>query len=410
MADGDGMTLFGRILAALRDTGWLTRERVRGYAVIVLALEALALLFWAGRTYDLYLPIDPPSSLDFMSFYAAGTLADRGTPALAYDIKVHKATEKQIYGDQRIPYYGFFYPPVFLMFCAALAALPFTLAYLVFVFATGAAFWFVLRRTIGDPVLTLALLSFPAAFLTIALGQNAFLTAALFGGALLALDRRPILAGILFGAMCYKPHFLVLVPVALIAGRYWKTLAASAATVVALSLLSALVLGWQSWVAFYHIALVARSAFEAGGVAFSQLVSIFGAVRLAGGGTGLALVVQFIASLAAAVVTAVIWYRRPAPEIRAIVLVAATLVAVPVYLFYDLLPVTIALAWLMRDARAKRYFPWEKTVICLLWPVALLCRDFGRQTHIPIGWTVAATLLALALHRALSAEQIREIG
>ena len=48
-------------------------------------------------------------------------------------------------------------------------------------------------------------------------GQNAFLTAALFGGATLLVDRRPVMAGLLFGALCYKPHFGLLVPVALAA-------------------------------------------------------------------------------------------------------------------------------------------------------------------------------------------------
>ncbi len=36
-------------------------------------------------------------------------------------------------------------------------------------------------------------------------GHNGFLTAALFGFALVQLDRRPIVAGILFGLIAYKP-------------------------------------------------------------------------------------------------------------------------------------------------------------------------------------------------------------
>jgi alpha-1,2-mannosyltransferase len=47
-------------------------------------------------------------------------------------------------------------------------------------------------------------LAFPAVFWTLGLGQNAFLTATLFGGFTLLLDRRPIAAGILLGLLCYK--------------------------------------------------------------------------------------------------------------------------------------------------------------------------------------------------------------
>ena len=62
-------------------------------------------------------------------------------------------------------------------------------------------------------------LAFPATFINLFHGQNGFLNAALLGAALLALDRRPVVAGILFGLLSYKPHLGLLVPLALLAGR-----------------------------------------------------------------------------------------------------------------------------------------------------------------------------------------------
>jgi len=64
-------------------------------------------------------------------------------------------------------------------------------------------------------------LAFPATIWTIGYGQNAFLTAALLGAGTLLLDGRPAVAGVLLGMLCYKPHFALLVPVALLAGRRW---------------------------------------------------------------------------------------------------------------------------------------------------------------------------------------------
>jgi hypothetical protein len=405
------MSVATTFTSGLRGSNWLTRERVRAYAIIVLAVELAALLLLAARTYDLIFPIDPPTSLDFISFYAAGDLTDHGTPALAYSEAAHEHAEKQIYGDPRIPYFGFYYPPVYELLCAALAAVPFTASYLLFILITGAAYFWVLRGTVRDPVLIAALAAFPAAFLTVALGQNSFLTTALMGGALLLLDRRPALAGVLFGAMCYKPHFLLLVPVALIAGRYWLTILTAAATGIALTLLSLAVLGWHTWYAFLTTTLLAQSVFETGRVGFYHLVSLFGAVRLVGGGTSLAMSVQGVAMLGAAVAVAVVWYRRADMAVRAATLIAATLVALPVILFYDLLPATIAMAWLMRDARRHGYFPWEKTMLCAMYPIALLCRGIGEKTHVPIGWLLTFGLLGLALthyRRGLFAEQIAD--
>ena len=53
------------------------------------------------------------------------------------------------------------------------------------------------------------------------------------GGGLLLLDRRPVLAGILFGALCYKPHFGMLIPVALAASGRWRAFGAAAASAAA---------------------------------------------------------------------------------------------------------------------------------------------------------------------------------
>lgn len=48
--------------------------------------------------------------------------------------------------------------------------------------------------------------------------QSGFLTAALFGSALVMLDRRLVLAGLLLALLAFKPQFGLLIPLALIAG------------------------------------------------------------------------------------------------------------------------------------------------------------------------------------------------
>ncbi len=47
-------------------------------------------------------------------------------------------------------------------------------------------------------------------------------------GALLQLDKRPVLAGILFGLLAYKPQFGLLIPFVLAASGRWRTFAAAA--------------------------------------------------------------------------------------------------------------------------------------------------------------------------------------
>ena len=62
-------------------------------------------------------------------------------------------------------------------------------------------------------------ITIPTVFHNIQVGQNGFLTAALIGGVLEFMERRPAMAGVCLGLLTYKPQFGVLVPVALVERR-----------------------------------------------------------------------------------------------------------------------------------------------------------------------------------------------
>ena len=100
-------------------------------------------------------------------------------------------------------------------------------AFLVFEAATLILYLIVVRRTVGERSFTalVPLLAFPAVFQTLGLRQNTFLTAALFGAGTIDIDRRPVIAGLFFGALCDDPHLGLLVPLALLAGGRGRALA-----------------------------------------------------------------------------------------------------------------------------------------------------------------------------------------
>ena len=75
-------------------------------------------------------------------------------------------------------------------------------------------------------------LAFPSVLINVGHGQNGFLTAALLGGALVVLDRRPLVAGILLGLLVYKPQYGLMLPIVLAVSGRWRCFAAAAATVV----------------------------------------------------------------------------------------------------------------------------------------------------------------------------------
>ena len=126
--------------------GALDRDRASGYCRLLLALEIAVFLFLVAGTHGLIVPLAGPTSTDFVSFYAAGALADAGTPELAYDQPAHDAAEQRATAAG-VEYRFFYYPPVFLLLCAAIARLPYLPAFVLFEAATF-ALWLIVMRGI----------------------------------------------------------------------------------------------------------------------------------------------------------------------------------------------------------------------------------------------------------------------
>lgn len=385
-----------------RCAAWLGRARAIGWGRTLLIVEIVALIAIAAGTYGVYVPLEAPASTDFISFFAAGRLADLGTPALAYDPAHHRAMEQAVFGNAALPYaYFFFYPPTFLVVCAVLALIPWYLgAFAVWVIATGALFVAALKAILKDWRLTIAFLSFPAAAATVGIGQNALLTAGLIGFGTYFVDRKPVVAGLLFGALVYKPHLAMMIPVALLAGRNWRAVAAMAASALAVIAVSLAWFGTDTWQAFLADADAAAASFVSGRVGFAGLVSLFGAARLAGVGAVAAEAIQVVVALAGAAAVAVVWARRRSLPVRALVLIAAGLIAPPVILFYDLLPAAIAIAWLIVDARRTGFLPYEKFALIAIWFVPIVSRGAGIAWGVPLGPVATILLAALAVARA----------
>src|SRR5260370_19650032 len=97
--------------------GSLDRGRIFTYCGILLALEIGVFVLFIAGTHGLIVPLSGPTSTDFVSFYAAGTLADAGTPPLAYHQGNPHLAETPPTAP-RIWYPLFFSPPVFLVLCA----------------------------------------------------------------------------------------------------------------------------------------------------------------------------------------------------------------------------------------------------------------------------------------------------
>jgi alpha-1,2-mannosyltransferase len=380
---------------------WLNHDRIVGWGGILLTLQVLFLGFMVLWHHNAFERIEPQSSTDFVSFYAAGKLTLAGSPTLAYDRAAHAAAEAAA-TQPHTPYQFFFYPPVYLFVCAALALLPYMVAFLFFQAVTLLSWMLVMRAILKARGWSwcLPVLAYPAAFWTLGLGQNAFMTAALIGGVTLLCDKRPVLAGLLLALMSFKPHLALLIPFALAAGGYWRTVIAAGIGTAAVVGLSAIVFGMDSWQACANAMAGSREVYENGSVDLAGFVTPYGAARVFGALPSQAWVVQGTTTMLVIMAVCWTWWRDPAPATRSAALVAGILLSVPLALVYDLLLLTVAMAWLVRAGREGGFRLWEKIAMFVCYLVPLVGRDLGHHFHVSLFPLAPAAILALAVARA----------
>jgi hypothetical protein len=382
---------------------WRDPARVRGLCTVAAVVQAIVLAVMIAGTHGWIVPLKKPTTTDYASFYAAGVLANEGRPAAAYDHRQHLRAEETATAPG-IDYQYFFNPPTYLLLLQPFARLPYLASFGLMEALTLAA-WLALGTRVagGGGAAWAALLAVPSVWWALGLGQNSFLSAGLVAGGLLLLPRRKLLAGVAFGALCYKPHLGLMIPVALLAAREWRAIAAAAATVTVAVGAAVALYGAETWRAFIENAQRSVTGpIDSGKVLFAGRVDPTGAMQelgLAPHGARLVWIVCLLLALAA-----VAWlWRRGSGEARAAGLAAAVLVAAPFTLMYDLVMASLAAAWLVRAGRARGFLPGEKAGIGLMLLFDLLAaHPIVAGTHIPFGAAAGPVLLALALRRGIT--------
>src|SRR5258705_7313941 len=156
---------------------------------------------------------------DFVNVWSAGRQVLAGHAAAAYDVATHLDAEAAALGHAFEGEYPWVYPPTFLFAATVLALLPYLAAYAAWMILTFAAYAATMRGIIGNGVGFFLACAYPGILSNLVVGQNGFLTAALLGGALLVMERRPLIAGCLFGLLSFKPHLGILIPLVLLVDR-----------------------------------------------------------------------------------------------------------------------------------------------------------------------------------------------
>ena len=371
-------------------TPLLTGDRVKAAANVwcVAMVVSLVGLFW--------LRPDMQAGRDFGALWIAARLAADGQIAALYGPPQQAMVAAMFGPGNQGPFY---YPPVALLLFLPFGLLPFPAAAIAWVGCTGAAYATAVGGIAGRWAIP-ASLAWPGAIVCALYGQNGMLLAALIGGAALALDRFPVLAGVLIGCLVYKPHVAVLAPLVLLLTGNGRAFLAAGATVALLVAASFLAFGVESWSAFVADLPAAQALYANGVPGFGKFVSPYAGLRLLGAPAEYAWAGQGLC--AAVAIGFLVWAARRAPDGRAAIaaMAAATGFCVPFLGEYDLPILAIPGVWLIAQAGRHGWLRFERGILLTLYlaPAAItLAAGHGIPLAPP-----SVLLLLLAMVRRLS--------
>lgn len=384
------------------EAGWLNRRRLIAYPRIFVTLYAIAIVIVLAAANG-GVVINKPVGTDFLMMWTSGKMVNEGRPAEAYDYKKQSDVQRTALPWKQeakdIPFYAWLYPPMFLIVAALLAYLPYLAALAVWQFSTLPLYLAAVRGIVKEKGAMMAALAFPGVFVNLGHGHNGFLSAGLFGGALLFMEKRPYVAGALLGLLAYKPQFGLLVPVALLAGREWRAIVAASITVSLTAAASCYAFGIETWHAFLEsLSLTRGFILEEGPTGWEKIQSVFAALRMLGLGIAPAYVAQGIFALAAAVVVWMAWRQKDA-GLRGAALVLGTLMATPYVLDYDMVMLALPIAFMTAIGLKGGFLRWEKIILASAWLLPLLSRITGKFIGVPLAPFVMALLLWAILRR-----------
>jgi arabinofuranan 3-O-arabinosyltransferase len=365
--------------------------------LIGFALTLAYVLFLAGCVFEGHWLINGAGETianDFVNVWAAGHLTLAGHPAAAYDWTAHREVEVAAIGHNFEGYYGWHYPPTFLFVAAGIAALPYLAAMLAWLAVSLPAYLVTVRAIIGERLGLLLACAFPGVIWNVSAGQNGFLTAALIGGILINLTRRPLLAGVLLGLLTYKPQFGILFPLVLAFDGRWRVVAAAAATAAAMVAISLAAFGTESWHAFVAwMPVTSTAVFADGRAGLNKLQSVFGVVRWLGGDMTAAWAVQALVIAGATLALIALWRRSVAEEIKLAALATATLLATPYLYIYDFPVLAIPLAFLLRLGLREGFLRFELPAMAAACALVLVFPFLAMPTGF-VATVIVATVIA----------------
>jgi hypothetical protein len=288
--------------------------------------------------------------VDFDAFHIIAQHVWMGDADLAYQFEKLIDMQKAASGGSE-SFMPWTYPPQFDLLLAPFGLIPIGIAYLLFVAGTLALYLSVLRSIATTYFPVLLIILFPAIEVTIACGQNGFLTAGLIGLICLTIEERPVVAGMALGLMVIKPHLAIAFGAYALLTRRWTVVMTAGAVVIGSSVVCTLVFGVKIWPALMQSVHDSAMFLQGGYYPLFRMISAYAGLRTLGVSASAAFFSQAVVAAIALGSIALALYRQ-LPARWTLGLTAMVSVSLSPYAYdYDFLIFGTGLAMLLPELR-----------------------------------------------------------
>ncbi|WP_315775619.1 MULTISPECIES: glycosyltransferase family 87 protein [unclassified Bradyrhizobium] len=287
------------------------------------------------------------------------------------------------------------YPPTFLLVLIPLGMLALPVAYACWISVTFALYGLATLGRDWRSLTSLALLAAPTTLINAITGQNGFLSAALLIGGLRLLASHPIIAGALLGLLGYKPQFVLLMPVVLLASRNWRAILSAIATTVIVAVVTSAALDpwiWLEWIVKFPSYQAQLQANQAS--LDHMMPTVIAGLHALGAPPPIGYLVQLLLSCSIVVMVWDAWRRGMTEQAIALIAVGSV-IATPYAMIYDMPMVAagIAIHWKARSDAGEPIAPLEIGLVIALG--ACLLAMIGHS--VPLAAAILLVLLALSI-------------
>jgi len=370
-------------------------------AVVTVAMAATIALSLSGPPLEM-LPFQVKNK-DFANYWMAGHLMLDGHGSIIFGKpENYFAAMKAVFGAD-YPAHNWSYPPHAVLFLLPLGLFGYLPAMALFLGITLALYLLAVGSLRSNLTPIAAILLTPFIVGNLVATQNGFLTAALMVGGLALRDRKPTMAGILFGLLTFKPQLGLLLPLLLIYERRWAVIATAAATTIVLVAISILAFGTQSWSDYVRYVVPKQTEImnTFGGDFPHMIGSAFGSARSLGLGAASAMRIHLPFAVVGFALFLLGLWRLQNAHARAFAMLLANMLVVPYSVAYDFGALaTFAALWPLDRKRSQLALPLRLSLIPVaILPIAML--PLG-QAGLPL-----TPLILLAAFAALLVDEAR---